>query len=333
MKLGYREWESSYTGESQPYVWGFVDPGLLEAAFEITPKPEEADLAVFINAVPRTFDPARVVLLQAESPVAEHRRWTYENFDRFALVVCHNPGGANQLPFGTNPAVFPWNPCLELDRRRPDTRLTDRKVFYAAQKVERYGQIPDAFGTRVLYGFRVTVVERMQARYPDQFVLYGRGWESCITGKCARTLYQGGGNWRKAKLEDICDSGADFVLVFENTIQENLITEKIHDGFISDRVVLYLGEPHIEKWVPPDCFVDLRPYYDRGRNRLDVDAVMERVNTMTQDAYDGMLQNARRWRKTLAGRHEEAMTDLTKRLILGIQERWGAGAGAGRDPR
>jgi len=326
VKLGFREWRSNYTGEGQPYVWGFLDPDLLEEAFEITADPEEADLAIFINTGRRKFDLGRAVLVQAESPVTAHRRWTYENFQRFALVVCHGPGGENQIPFGTDPSVFPWNPYLELDQRRTDTRLTDRKVFYAAQKAERHERIPDAFGTSVLYGFRAGVVERMQARYPDQFLLYGRGWENCVAGRCARTLYEDGGNWRKAKLQDINDSGADFVLAFENCIQENLITEKIHDGFISDRVVLYLGEPHIEKWVPEDCFVDLRPYYDREGKRLDVDAVMRVVNTMTQEAYDSMLRKVRQWRKTLAGRHEEAMTDLTRRLILRIQEKWGSRA-------
>jgi len=322
MKLGFQEWKSNYTGEPQSYLWGFVDPGLLEEAFEITPDPEAADLALFFNAVKKKFDPRKVILVQAESPVTVHRRWTYENFHRFALVVCHNPRGENQLPFGTNPAVFPWNPCLQLDQRRRDTRLTDRKVFYAAQKAERHEQVPDAFGTRVLYGFRAGVVQEMRARYPDRFVLYGRGWETCVSGKSAGVLYRDGGNWRQAKLQDVNDSGADFVLALENCVQENLITEKIHDGFISDRVVLYLGEPHIERWVPADCFVDLRPWYDRGRNRLDVDAVMRVVDTMTQEAYDGMLDRVRRWRRTLAGKHEEAIADLTKRLISRIQEKF-----------
>lgn len=58
-----------------------------------------------------------------------------------------------------------------------------------------------------------------------------------------------------------------FAICFENMILEGWITEKIFDCFFSGTVPVYLGAPDITRWVPSDCFVDMRRFGDYGELR------------------------------------------------------------------
>jgi hypothetical protein len=147
----------------------------------------------------------------------------------------------------------------------------------------------------------VKLVEAFKAKYKNRLKLYGIDWDGYSTkGKSTNVLYKrGAGNWRVEKVKDVEESGADFHIVLENCIQENLITDHFHDGFSSDRVVFYLGCPNIEDYVPMDIFIDLRPYYNKETDEFDIDKIVEIADNMTQEEYDGYIQRARAWRKTL----------------------------------
>jgi hypothetical protein len=150
---------------------------------------------------------------------------------------------------------------------------------------------------------------------------YGIGWNNSIEGRSTRALYKSGGEWRNLKLQDMDDCGAEFILVLENCIQENLITDHFWDGLASDRVMLYLGEPDIEfhlnnvDQVHKECFIDLRPYFDKKTKRLNLKLIMEKINSMTQEEYDKIIHNAREFRKHAIGKWEEARDKLTSGLI------------------
>jgi hypothetical protein len=65
-------------------------------------------------------------------------------------------------------------------------------------------------------------------------------------------------------------AGYTFAICFENMVLEGWVTEKIFDCFLVGTVPVYLGAPDIEKWVPSDCFVDMRRFrdYDELRTYL-----------------------------------------------------------------
>ncbi|MDX6409926.1 MAG: hypothetical protein QOE13_2997 [Gaiellaceae bacterium] len=65
-------------------------------------------------------------------------------------------------------------------------------------------------------------------------------------------------------------AGYTFAICFENMVLEGWITEKIFDCLLVGTVPIYLGAPDIDKWVPPECFVDMRQFrdYDELRNYL-----------------------------------------------------------------
>ena len=61
-----------------------------------------------------------------------------------------------------------------------------------------------------------------------------------------------------------------FAICFENQILDGWVTEKIFDCLAAGTVPVYLGAPDIERWVAPECFIDMRMFsgYDELRAYL-----------------------------------------------------------------
>ena len=303
----------NFTKERHRYPINIED---LEKEFEVVDDFHEADIILCESNVPNTIPEMmynKVLLFQRESPLTNHRIWTYENFDKFHTVFIHNPRGDNQFKFSENPIVFPWNPSLKLHKDREDTTIKTRNVFFAGKRNDMYASRPDRFNCSTLYDVRDKLVNQL-AGYPN-FKMYGTGWDCCIEGKSTIAIYKEKARWIPKKLEDIDDSNSEFIICLENTIQPNLIADKIHDGFNSDRVVLYFGEQNIEKYVPDNCFINLKPYFDYDWKNLNGEKIMEIVNNITQEEYDSIIQNAREWRKTLTGKYQKERDSLTKLVI------------------
>jgi hypothetical protein len=74
-----------------------------------------------------------------------------------------------------------------------------------------------------------------------------------------------------------------FAICFENMTLNGWVTEKIFDCLRVGTVPVYLGAPDIDRWVPQDCYIDMRRFsdYDALRDHLhaltprDVDAYRE----------------------------------------------------------
>ena len=61
-----------------------------------------------------------------------------------------------------------------------------------------------------------------------------------------------------------------FAICFENMALEGWVTEKVFDCLVAGTIPVYLGAPDIERWLDPDCFVDMRRFsgYDELREYL-----------------------------------------------------------------
>lgn len=58
-----------------------------------------------------------------------------------------------------------------------------------------------------------------------------------------------------------------FALCYENMILKGWITEKIFDCFFAGAIPVYWGEPEVERYVPPSCFIDRRQFKDNAQLR------------------------------------------------------------------
>jgi hypothetical protein len=107
----------------------------------------------------------------------------------------------------------------------------------------------------------------------------------------------------------------DFVLCMENSIMPNYISEKIWDGFISDRLVFYLGCPNVKDFIPENTFIFLNDFYDMELDRFDWDGFYEFVESITDEEYEKYILNAREFLKSIKEQHQEEKDKLTKFLI------------------
>ena len=76
-------------------------------------------------------------------------------------------------------------------------------------------------------------------------------------------------------------AGYTFALCFENSILEGWITEKIFDCFYTGTIPVYLGAPDVERWIPPECFIDMRRFADYG----DLRAFLRSLSPRDVEAY------------------------------------------------
>lgn len=60
-----------------------------------------------------------------------------------------------------------------------------------------------------------------------------------------------------------------FGLVIENIQMPGYITEKIIDTIAAGVIPIYLGAPDIEDFVPKDCFINMRDFFNSGQHMFD----------------------------------------------------------------
>jgi alpha(1,3/1,4) fucosyltransferase len=77
-----------------------------------------------------------------------------------------------------------------------------------------------------------------------------------------------------------------YAICFENMVLEGWITEKIFDCFFSGTIPVYLGAPDVVRWIPPECFVDMRRFNGYAELR-------EYLKHLGPDQIDGYRQAAR----------------------------------------
>ena len=100
--------------------------------------------------------------------------------------------------------------------------------------------------------------------------LYGFGWNKPILffpywlhRRAIKKVYRGSTEFKYQTL-----SKYNFAICFENCTFEGYITEKIFDCFVVGTIPIYYGAPDIEKYIPKNCFIDMRDFKDYSELRL-----------------------------------------------------------------
>lgn len=102
-----------------------------------------------------------------------------------------------------------------------------------------------------------------------------------------------------------------FGLVTENIRYPGYVTEKIFDAFISGTVPVYWGAPDIEKFVPPDCFID-------GSKFKKLSELAEFMQNMTAAEHQALVRSGENFLSSAAGHAHtfEAFGEEVSRLLL-----------------
>lgn len=133
------------------------------------------------------------------------------------------------------------------------------------------------FPKKDLYRERFRAIRWFESFAPQDFCLYGHGWDYSfrqpvigefihfIEGFLKRFRVIGSRSvfpsWRGviSRKSDVL-SKARFSIVYENAIFNGYISEKIFDSFCCGNVPVYLGAPDVTDYIPKDCFIDKRDF-------------------------------------------------------------------------
>lgn len=278
--------------ESKNNVKGcWLDETLLNLnGIEFTETAKNADFIYSISTIDYQNMLHKTIYFCREPPINDSILWCYQNIDKFYLAISYylKEGLSNQIlhndPNFPNWVSVPKN--LQKITRK-NTKLRTRGVFFAGTTRERLRQnLPDGIAT--ISHHRKPLGEFFLNNFKDSLIV-GIGWNG-QTEKCK--------NWDSDKFSQIENSNVDFVLALENTIMPNYLTEKIWHGLFSDRVTLYLGDPNIDNYIPNNCYIDLRPFYDKQSDKFDLNALGKRIESISQEEYDYILDNARNIRSS-----------------------------------
>lgn len=200
-------------------------------------------------------------------------------------------------------ALFTWSPEL-VDNRRY-FRVNFSNAFPSAPAPEREKEklcVMIAAHKRnshplELYSERERTIRWFERRHPEQFDLYGIGWDRYAFGgpRLVRALnrltpltrliggrfpsYRGTVERKRPVM-----AGYKFSICYENARDiPGYVTEKIFDALFAGSVPVYWGAPDIEKYVPKDCFVDRRDFSTH-------DELYAYLRTMGDEAYRCRLE-------------------------------------------
>lgn len=256
-------------------------------------------------------DHNRTIMLYEEPPVVATHQNIYRHPEEF--YATYTLSGINNTPLVTlDPIAYPYAPDTHFDVIRSDAQLKTRGIFYRGGQYHKWPRC-DYFdgldlGSQLLYGTRVHLVEGLTASGKFPMDVAGYNW-----GRSTYDLK----TWVQIKRMETAETFADFHLCCENTRMRGYISEKIHHGFQSDLVVLYLGNPYIHEYVPEDAFINLNRYYCEETQEVDIAAVVDLLASMPPEEYRRRLDAARTWRREsrLNERNAAARERMTNEVI------------------
>jgi len=143
-----------------------------------------------------------------------------------------------------------------------------------------------------LYSTRLNIVKQFEKKHPNDFDLWGRGWDKrklrirdwmTVETKIfspRRDSYRGVAQDKLGTM-----SQYKFSICFENTcLVQDYISEKIFDSFLAGTVPIYYGASNIERLIPARCFIDYRDFDN-------FDHLFDFISSMSKQEYLKYISN------------------------------------------
>lgn len=237
--------------------------------------PEALDVVIFLDrpspqsALANRFLASTLLkyLIVYECPVIKPDNWERSFQQQFDRVFTWNDmllDGVRYLK-----SNFPFDPeTYAFDLALTHQRYAERKLctlIAGAKAVSHPNE---------LYSHRIRTIRWFEAEAPQDFDLYGMGWQAA-----AFPSYRGSVD---DKLQTLADYR--FSICYENAQgYPGYITEKILDCLLAGCVPLYGGAPNITEWIPEDCFI----HVSRFSSYPEMYAF---IKNMSEESYRGYLE-------------------------------------------
>lgn len=260
---------------------------------------DEASLVVFIE-LPRKADQffencknsgLPLYLITLESPIIMQQNYEIDNHTAFKKVFTWN----DDLIKKDSEKYIKINYSFNLPAAIPKISRTEKKLLTLIS-----GNKKSSFPNE-LYSSRIKVIRYMEKEHPEDFDLFGLGWDNFIFGKSlpGRILnkikiprkllrldfesYRGSVIRKNTILKKYA-----FSLCYENASGiSGYITEKIFDCFFAGCIPIYWGPGNILDYIPKNCFIDKRDFKSFDDvylfiSRMSESTYMEYINNIEQ---------------------------------------------------
>ncbi|MEK7721267.1 MAG: glycosyltransferase family 10 [Elusimicrobiota bacterium] len=199
--------------------------------------------------------------------------------------------------------IFTWNDVLVDDKRYFKFNYGSVLPAVIRKDLSKKGKLCAVIAGNqksenplALYSKREEAIRWFESHHPEEFDLYGRGWDEY--------LFQGPRPWRalnRIKLlkklfspyfpsykgevgrkTEVLEKYR-FSVCYENTSgMPGYISEKIFDCFAAGCIPLYWGAPNVKDYIPADCFLDKRefPSYEALYERMKAMSDMEYLSRL-----------------------------------------------------
>lgn len=213
--------------------------------------PEELDAIIFMDR-PRFGDSSvdtlmnlriRKYLMLYECEVIKADNWDLEYHKKFDRIFTWNDSLVDGLRYiKTNFAI---------DTTSPYDFEVIKTAFHQRKLVTIIAGAKQSKHQNELYSHRLSTIRWFEANAPENFDLYGIGWDPRNFPS-----YRGKVGDKLATL-----SHYRFAICYENAKNSpGYITEKILDCFLAGTIPVYGGAPNIEHWIPADCFINISQF-------------------------------------------------------------------------
>lgn len=225
-----------------------------------------------------------IYLLNIECKVIKPDNWDVNNYKYFKKV------------FTWGDDIINGNKIIKLnmsygDHRVPEGIAATKEKLCTVISSNKFKSHPQE-----LYSERVKAIRWFEKNHPEEFDLYGAGWDKFIFRlpvlsklnsllwtspvKASFPSYKG----KVANKHDVLKK-YKFSLAFENASGiPGYITEKIFDCFFAGCVPVYLGAPNITSHIPEGTFVDMRKFKDYSE-------LYKYISTMSDSDFNAYLVN------------------------------------------
>ena len=211
----------------------------------------DADCVIFFNLPMslthgklRPLHNAKTAVFLFEPPATSPHQYQHRRWEIVDKVFTWHDG----LVDNKKVHKFHWMQ-YNLDPDNPfmcDQRPFAQKKLCTMISSNRHSNHPQA-----LFNKRLEIIDFFDSLNTHEFDLYGR---SCAGNR--RKNYRGAVDNKYQCMKDY-----RFYICFENMDgPAGYITEKIFDCFFGGCIPIYIGAPNIEKYVPQDCFINMRNF-------------------------------------------------------------------------
>lgn len=268
---------SSPIGDNLMYPFFYLGQRLKELGYKVatidTGALEKFDAVIFIEfpgidnkyfkkLIANGFKSLYLILL--ESPIVKPDNYVLENHKYFKKIFTWSDELVD------NKKYFKLNPSHKIPKILNFDMSKKEKLCTIISSNKSMAH------SKELYTERIKAIRWFETSHPEDFDLYGNGWdryrfEGTFLGiKIARLnrlhfltkllaqhypSYKGATKSKKETYQKY-----KFSICYENTQANGYITEKIFDCFFGGCIPIYLGAPNITDYIPVNTFIDKRNF-------------------------------------------------------------------------